>query len=486
MSRGARPKYDAVIVGAGPNGLAAAALLAREGFATLLLEASTTVGGGTRSAELTLPGFLHDVCSAIHPMAVGSPFLTELPLASRGLEWIHPPLPLAHPLDGDDAVVSARDLGETAAGLGGDTGAYRALFGPIASSWGALAPDILGPLLRLPAHPVALARFGARALWPASALARVSFRGERARALFAGLSAHGMLPLEAPASAAIALVLGALAHARGWPLPRGGAQRIAAAIADYARDLGAEIETGRRVDALSELPSSRVVLLDLTPVEALRVAGDRLPSAYRRALRRYRYGPGVFKVDYALDGPIPWRAAACGRAGTVHVGGTLAEVAAAEDEVARGRHPERPFVLVTQPSLFDPTRAPAGRHTAWAYCHVPNGSGVDMTERIEAQLKRFAPGFRDRVLARHTRNAAELADYNPNYVGGDINGGLLDLRQIVARPALRRVPYATPDPDLFLCSSATPPGGGVHGMSGYHAARAAIARLARAPAGYSP
>jgi phytoene dehydrogenase-like protein len=471
--------YDAVIVGSGPNGLAAAIALAREGCRTLLLEAKDVPGGGVRSAELTLPGFTHDVCSAIHPLGAGSPFFRALPLRAHGLEWIQPPLPLAHPLDGGRAAALERSLGATVMALGPDGRSYAALMRPLIESWDALADDILGPLLRVPRHPLLLARFGVRAVMSAQLLARVAFKREAARALFAGLAGHSVLPLGAPASASFGLVLGALAHAVGWPLPQGGAQRLTHALVGYYLSLGGELETGVEVTSLGDLPDARVTLLDLTPRQFLRLAGDRLPAGYRRRLERYRYGPGAFKIDYALDGPIPWQAEVCHSAGTVHVGGTLAEIAASERAAAKGRVAERPFVLVAQPSLFDRTRAPAGKHVAWAYCHVPHGFDGDMTERIEAQLERFAPGFGERVLARHVMGPAALERYNPNYVGGDISSGSNSLWQVVARPILSFNPYATPLKGVYLCSAATPPGGGVHGMCGYHAAKAALRDLGR-------
>jgi len=464
---------DAVVVGAGPNGLAAAIELARSGLSVRVVEAADTVGGGARSAELTLPGFLHDVCSAIHPLGVASPFFRTLPLAEHGLEWIEPPAALAHPFDDGTAVVLERTPDAAVPALGEDESRWRRLFAPLARDAESLLEDVLAPL-HLPAHPLRLARFGARAALPATALARLSFRGTKARGVFAGLAAHSMLPLERPPSAAFGLMLGLLAHAVGWPLPRGGSQRLSDALAFHLRSLGGEIETGRRVDSLAELGDVRPVLLDLTPRGLLALAGDRLPARYRRRLERYRYGPGVFKLDWALDGPIPWRAEECARAATVHLGATLEEIAASERAAFCGEIAERPYVLLAQQSLFDPTRAPAGRHTAWAYCHVPNGSAIDMTGRIEAQVERFAPGFRERILGRSALGPADIERYNENYVGGDINGGAAILSQLFTRPVARVSPYTTPLPGVFLCSASTPPGGGVHGMCGFHAAQAAM------------
>lgn len=461
-------------MGAGPNGLSAAIALAQAGRSVLVLEAASTIGGGTRSAELTLPGFVHDVCSAVHPWPLASPFLRTLPLARHGMELVQPAAPLAHPLDDGTAVVLERSVAETARGLGADGGAYRALFAPFVERADDLLDDALAPL-HLPRHPRLLARFGLVALRSATGLATSRFAGERARALFAGLAAHSTLRLDQPPCAGFGLALGIVAHAVGWPVARGGSQRIADALAAHLRELGGEIATDRRVTSLDELPPARAVLCDLAP-RGVRAIAPRLPAGYARALERFRYGPGVCKVDLALDGPVPWRAPECARAATVHLGGTLDEIAASEADVSRGRHPERPFVLLAQQSLFDPTRAPAGKHTVWAYCHVPNGSTVDMTERVERQVERFAPGFRDRVIARHVMTAADLERYNANYVGGDINSGLPDLRQLFTRPVARLVPYTTPLRNLYLCSSSTPPGGGVHGMCGYWAARAALAR----------
>lgn len=465
--------YGAVVVGSGPNGLAAAITLARAGRSVLVIEGSETVGGGMRTAELTLPGFRHDICSAVHPLGLGSPFFRSLPLEAHGLRWIQPDAPLTHPLDQGEAVVLDRSFDATAAYLGRDGAAWRGLLQPLAARWEELLPDLLGPL-RLPRHPLLYARFGAGALLPADALARVCFRGRRARALFAGLAAHSIMSLQRSLTAAYGLTMGLLAHGVGWPMPAGGSQSIADALAAYLRSLGGEIRTGWWVRSLAELPPARVTLFDITPRDLVKIAGDALPAGYRRTLRRYRYGPGVFKLDYALDGPIPWRNPAVARGGTVHVGGTLEEIVASERDAWQGRHSARPFVLVIQPSLFDPSRAPAGQHTAWTYCHVPNGSTVDMTAALEGQIERFAPGFRDRILARSAMNTAQYEQYNPNYVGGDINSGVQDLFQHFTRPAVRISPYTTPNPRLFLCSSATPPGGGVHGMCGYWAAQAAL------------
>jgi phytoene dehydrogenase-like protein len=471
-------RYDAVVVGSGPNGLAAAITLAQAGLSVLVREGRETVGGGTRSAELTLPGFVHDVCSAVHPMAACSPFFATLPLAEHGLDFIHPPAPLAHPLDGGQAVMLETSLEATAAGLGADGDAYRRLIGRTVRDWELLSPTLLGPVLRVPEHPLALARFGLPAARSATGLASTAFSGEPARALFAGAAAHSILALEQRVSASFGLVMLALAHVGGWPIARGGSQRIADALVSYLRTLGGEVDTGAPVESLDALPPAETVLCDVGPRQLIALAGSRFPARYRRALTRYRYGPGVFKVDYALDAPVPWEAAGCARAGTLHLGGTLSEIAASERAPWRGEHAERPYVLVAQPSLFDPARAPEGRHTLWAYCHVPSGSSFDMTERVEAQLERFAPGFRDRVLARSVTRPADFERDNPNLVGGDITGGVADIRQLLARPTLRRVPYATPIDGVYLCSASTPPGGAVHGMCGHLAARAALRRLA--------
>jgi phytoene dehydrogenase-like protein len=471
-------KYDAVIIGSGPNGLAAAIRLAQEGMKVVVVEAAATIGGGMRSKALTLPGFVHDVCSAVHPFAGLSPFLRSLSLARYGLEWIHPPAPLAHPLDRGDAVVLERSLVETGKELGTDNTAYSRLMAPLVADAEKLFCDILAPL-RLPRHPFVLARFSRHGLGSAVGLIKRNFGGARGRALFAGNAAHSILPLERPLTAAIGLILALSAHVYGWPIARGGSQQIADAMAAYLIALGGEIVCGQRVRALNELPKSRVILCDIAPPSLAKIASHCLPERYKAKLNRYRYGPGVFKLDWALSSPIPWKNPQCARAGTVHVGGSFEEVAAAERAAWRGEHPERPFVLVSQPSLFDSSRAPAAKHTGWAYCHVPNGSTIDMTARIEAQIDRFAPGFRDCIIARHRMSTTDFEAYNANYIGGDIVGGVQDLQQLYTRPVARLNPYSTPVMGLFICSASTPPGAGVHGMCGAFAARAALRTLGR-------
>lgn len=466
-------QYDAVVVGSGPNGLAAAITVAQHGGKVLVIEGKATIGGGMRSGEVTLPGFIHDICSAIHPLTAASPFFKTLPLSDYGLEWIKTPAELAHPLDGGEAVLVRRSVDATAAGLGADEHAYQATFGWLSRRYSDLFDDLLGPLPIPPRHPLLLARFGLSALLPASTLAKVRFKEERARALFAGMACHSILPLETLATSAFGLMLGVTAHAVGWVFPRGGAQQIADALAAYLRSLGGEIVTGQMVESLDELPPAHIVFLDVTPRQFVQMAGDRLPARYRSQLEQYRYGPGVFKMDFALSAPIPWTNPEVAQAATVHLGGTLDEIAASERAFGHGEHPERPFVLLAQHSLFDPTRAPAGKHTVWAYCHVPNGSTVDMSAKIESQIERFAPGFRDLILAKTCQNTQAIETYNPNYVGGDINGGMQDLRQLFTRPTARLNPYSTPLKGVYLCSSSTPPGGGVHGMCGFHAAQSA-------------
>jgi phytoene dehydrogenase-like protein len=473
-----REPLDAVVVGAGPNGLAAAITMARAGRRVTVLEANETAGGGVRSGALTLPGFVHDLCSAVYALAEGSPFLRSLPLAEHGLSLVHPPAPLAHPLDDGRVAVLERDLGETARGLGTDGPGYLRLMGSLTRRFHELAPDLLAPM-RFPRHPVALAGFGLVAVQSAASLLRRRLRGDQARALVAGLAAHSFVPLERALTAAFGLVLGAGAHAVGWPFARGGAQAVADALVGVLRSHGGTLETQRRVTSLDELPPARTVLLDLTPRQVLALAGDLFPARYRGRLAAYRYGPAVFKLDYALDDPVPWTAPACRRAGVVHLGGTLAQIAAAELDAWEGRVPARPFTLVAQPSLFDPTRAPAGKHTLWVYAHVPHACADDLTDLVEAQIERFAPGFRDRILARAVRGPTALEAGNANLVGGDINGGAQDARQFLARPALRLDPYRTPAAGVFICSSSTPPGGGVHGMCGHLAALSALRSLQR-------
>ncbi|MCB2376274.1 NAD(P)/FAD-dependent oxidoreductase [Hymenobacter sp. BT635] len=472
-------EYDAVVVGSGPNGLAAAIALRQAGLEVLLLEGSKQLGGGLRTAELTLPGFRHDVCSAIHPLAAASPFFQTLPLAQYGLEYITPPVAAAHPFDDGTAAAVLPSLTDTARRLGADEAAYQQLLMPLVAAWPHLANDVLAPL-HFPQHPFQMARFGLSALLPATSLTS-RFTTKEARGLFAGMAAHAIQPLTNLTTSAIGLVLLIAAHRQGWPLPKGGSQAIADALAAHFVALGGKIETGTYIRSLSQLPTARAVLFDVTPAQLLQIAGHSLSDVYRWQLRRYRYGMGVFKVDWALDGSIPFTAPECAQAGTVHLGNTFEEIETGERAAAQGQHPERPFVLLAQQSLFDSTRAPAGQHTAWAYCHVPNGSTQDMTAAIEQQVERFAPGFRERIIGRHTFNTRQLEAYNPNYVGGDINGGLLDVGQLFTRPVLRASPYRTSRAGLYLCSSSTPPGGGVHGMCGYHAASRALRDIFHLP-----
>ena len=467
---------EVTVVGSGPNGLAAAITLARAGVDVEVLEAKDSIGGGTRTEELTLPGFRHDVCSAIHPLAVASPFFRAASLEDFGLRFVHPGHPLAHPLEDGSAAVLDRSIEESVESFELDERAYKRLVGDLVPHTADLIADALAPV-GIPRHPFLLARFGFVGIRSAVELATTRFETLQARALLAGMGAHSMLRLEQRFTAGVALLLALLGHSVGWPIPVGGSQAITAAMARCFESLGGRIRTNTEVTDVAEVDASRAVVFDVTPRQLDRIAGNRLSRRYRRGLSRFRYGPGVFKIDLALDGPIPWKAEACERAGTVHVGGSLPEIASAESSVSDGRHPERPFVLVGQQSLFDETRAPAGKHTVWAYCHVPSGSTVDMTERIEQQIERFAPGFRDRIIGRHSFDAAQLEAYNANYVGGDINGGMQDLRQHFLRPMPRLTPYATSDKRIYLCSSSTPPGGGVHGLCGSYAARAVLRSL---------
>jgi phytoene dehydrogenase-like protein len=472
----ARPSLDAIVVGSGPNGLAAAVALAREGHSVRVYEAQPTIGGGARSAELTRPRFVHDMASTVHALALLSPFLKSLPLSQFGLQFAHPEAPFAHPLDDGTAVVVERSIDATVSALGlRDGRAYGRLVRPLVEQWDTLMEALLGPFSVR--HPITMAKFGRHAIRSAEGLAKHLFESERARAMLAGVAAHSMVPLDKLATSGYTLGLVIAAHAVGWPVSRGGAQRLANALAAYLRSLGGEVVTDTPVESLASLPPSRVVLLDVTPRQLSRIAGDRLSRFYRWRLSRYRYGPGVFKMDWALNSPVPWRAPECGRAGTLHLGGSLAEIAAGERASWEGRHAERPYVLVTQPSLFDPTRAPRGRHTLWAYCHVPNGSPVDMRPVLERQIERYAPGFRDCIEETHVMSPADLERSNANLVGGDLGGGAGDLMQLYARPVARLNPYRTSIDNVFLCSSSTPPGVGVHGMSGYHAARAAMKAL---------
>jgi phytoene dehydrogenase-like protein len=466
--------YDAIVVGAGPNGLAAAIELARAGHSVCIFEANEMAGGGVRSTDLTLPGFVHDICSAVHPLAAGSPFFSKLPLTQYGLEFINPPAPLAHPFDDGTAVLLHRSVEMTADGLEPDAKTYRKLMGPFVENWDDLADDLLGPL-RIPRHPLKVARFGFYGIRSARSLVQSLFRDKRARALFGGLAAHSFLSLDRLTTSAFALVLATLAHVIGWPIARGGSQKIADALVAHFRDLGGDIFTGVRVKSLAELPRAKVVMCDVTPRQLLRMTAHELPAGFRHKLQRYRYGPGAFKIDWALRGPVPWKAVECFQAATIHLGGSFEEISASESAAWRGEHSDNPFVIVCQPTLFDPTRAPQGQHTLWAYCHVPNGSTVNITERIENQIERFAPGFRDQVLDKNVMSPAKLEEHNANLIGGDINGGVQDLRQLFMRPTSRT--YSTPLKWLYICSSSTPPGGGVHGMCGYHAARAALRQM---------
>ena len=467
----------ACVIGSGANGLAAAIVLAQAGLQVDVFEAETIPGGGVRSMELTLPGFVHDFGSAVHPLGIGSPFFSSLPLADYGLEWIHSPAPLAHPLDDETAITLERDLREAERALGEDGKTWVRMVQPFVERWNDFAPEVLAPLTLLPRHPFLMAGFGARFAWRSAHGIAQSFRSERTRALFAGMAAHSFLALDEILSGPFALMMVIPAHAVGWPIPRGGAQSLTNALCGYLSSLGGTLRPSSRVERLQDLPEYDLVLCNVTPRQLVRMAGNKLSETYKCQLASFRYGPGAFKVDYALSAPIPWKARECARAATVHLGGTFSEIAASEKAARIGRDCERPFVLLAQPTLFDSSRAPAGKHIAWAYCHVPNGSEVDMLPRIEQQIERFAPGFRDSVLARHVLSPADLEKMDTNLVGGDIQGGVLDIRQFLFRPTHKR--YATSDPKIYICSASTPPGGGVHGMCGYHAAKAALRALKR-------
>jgi phytoene dehydrogenase-like protein len=469
-----KTQYDAVIVGSGPNGLAAAITMLKAGKSVAVIEAKETIGGGMRSKELTLPGYIHDVCSAIHPLGLASPFFTKLPLKEHGLEWIFPPIFLAHPFDDGSAAIVKRSITSTVRTIDpNDSEAYYRLMQDMSSRWYQIADDILGPL-RFPRHPFALLSFGISAMQSAKGFAERHFKNFRAQALFAGLAAHSMIPLDRPLTAAFGIILGTLAHVSGWPLPKGGSQAITEALRSYISSLGGEFYTNTPVKSLSELPDSKVTLLDITPKQILQIAGDRLPEAYRKKLEAFRYGTGVFKVDFATDRPIPFKNEGCRQAGVVHIGGTFNEILESENMVWSGKSPKFPMVLLAQQSLFDTSRAPEGKHTVWAYCHTPNGSTEDRTEAIENQIERFAPGFKETIIARHSMNSMDFQSYDPNYIGGDINGGVQDWRQLFTRPVISLRPYKTPVKGLYICSSSTPPGGGVHGMCGFHAAKQAL------------
>lgn len=466
-------QMTACVIGSGSNGLAAAIVLAQAGLRVDVFEAESTPGGAARTMELTLPGFLHDFGSAVHPLAAGSPFFSSLPLRSHGLQWIHPPATLAHPLDDGSAVVLERDLKNTKTALGADSAAWTALVEPFAERWQQFAPAVLGPITVLPKQPFLMARFGLKAFLSAKTIAR-RFQTERARALFAGFAAHSFLALDEPLSGASGMLMAVTAHAVGWPIPRGGSQSLTNALCSYLSSLGGCVRTSSRIESLTELSAYNLILCDVTPRQLLRIAGQSLSENYKHTLKHFRYGPGVFKVDYALSAPIPWKDSSCLRAATVHLGGSFEEIAASEYATRKGKLAERPFVLLAQPSLFDESRSPAGKHIAWAYCHVPNGSTADMLPRIEDQIERFAPRFRECILARRAFSPADLESMDANLVGGDIAGGAIDIRQFLFRPSWRT--YATSTRNLYLCSASTPPGGGVHGMCGYHAAKMALAR----------
>lgn len=465
---------SACVIGSGPNGLAAAIVLAEAGIRVEVLEAAAVPGGAARTMDLTLPGFLHDFGSAVHPLGIGSPFFSSLPLAQHGLDWLHSAAPLAHPLDDGTAVILERDLKKARISLGSDGDTWTRMVQPFVDRWRDFVPEILGPVIHIPKHPWLLARFGTQALHSAAGIVR-RFRSERTRALFAGLASHSFLSLTEPISGAFGLIMAVAAHAVGWPIPRGGSQALTNALIGHLSALGGRIRTLTPVESIPTNAEYDLFLCDITPRQLLAIAGKRLSPSYKQHLANYRYGPGAFKVDYALSDPIPWKAPECSRAATVHLGGTIDEIAASEEEVRAGRHSNRPFVILVQPTLFDGSRAPAGRHTAWAYCHVPNGSKLDVLTRLEDQVERFAPGFRECILARRVFAPSDLECMDANLVGGDVQGGAFEFRQFLFRPTWRG--YSTSDKNIYICSASTPPGGGVHGMCGFHAARLAVSRL---------
>lgn len=465
--------YDAVIIGSGPNGLAAAIKLAQANLSVIILESKNTIGGGMRSAELTLPGYIHDVCSSIHPLGINSPFFSQLPLHKFGLEWIHPPASLAHPFDDGSTALMTNSIDDTASTLRSDADSYRKIINPIVNMWDKIKADLLGPL-KFPKHPYLFARFGLDALQSCKGFCNRHFNEKYAKGMFAGLSAHSFLPLSKLITVSFGLVLLITGHKTGWPIIKGGSQNLAKALQIYFLSIGGKIITDFPVNNISGVPKSRTVFFDLTPKQIIEIMGDKLPSAYKKSLQRYRYGSGVFKVDWAIEGNIPFINPVLQSAGVIHLGGTFDEIAAGENEVWNGRHPDKPFVLLSQQSVFDPSRSPKGKNTIWGYCHVPNGSKVNMTEKIEKQIERFAPGFRERILSKHVMSTEDIHNYNPNYIGGDINGGIQDIWQLFTRPVISFSPYSMPVKGYYICSSSTPPGGGVHGMCGYHAARIAL------------
>lgn len=472
----AKESYDAIVIGGGPNGLSAAIQLARQGLSVCIFESNPQIGGGARSEQLTLPNFIHDVCSAVHPMGFISPFFKTLPLREYGLQWIESPLALAHPFDDQPAAFLSKSIQQTAENLGPDKQAYLDLICPFVNNGGTILAEILKPL-RVPRHPFLMARFGLEAMRSARELANSKFKTDRTKALFSGCATHSIVALDKIATASFAISLSMVAHLVGWPIIKGGSQKIIDCLEKYFRSLGGEIETGRKIESLKSLPSSKAILMALTPRQVATIASDQLPQKFRDRLSKFRYGPGIFKIDWALNGPIPWKDPACSQAATVHIGSRFEEILQSELDAWNGKISTKPFVILAQQSLFDSTRAPAGKHTGWAYCHVPHGSDVDMTEAIENQIERFAPGFKNLILARHTFNASQLHQHNENIIGGDIAGGANDFMQFIARPVLKWDPYSTPNPHIFICSSSTPPGGGVHGMCGYNAANSALKKV---------